>query len=224
MKRKGYLYKEIYKYENVEKAFNEICKNTRNKNRVELFKENKNIYVSRCIEILKNRQYIPSEVNVFTIHEVKKRTIVSQNMMDKLVNHLVARYILYPSILPSLLDINVVSRKGYGTSKGIELWKKYQNKFNIKYIKYYILKFDISKYFKSINHDILKLKLEKRIKDKEALEIVFKIIDSEKEGLSIGLMSSQILAIFYLSDLDRYIVEKLKFTSYIRYQDDRTNI
>ena len=144
--------------------------------------------------------------------------------MDKLVNHLVARYILYPSILPSLLDINVVSRKGYGTSKGIELWKKYQNKFNIKYIKYYILKFDISKYFKSINHNILKLKLEKRIKDKEALEIVFKIIDSEKEGLSIGLMSSQILAIFYLSDLDRYIVEKLKFTSYIRYQDDRTNI
>ena len=33
-------------------------------------------------------------------------------------------------------------------------------------------------------------------------------------------MTSQILAIFYLSDLDRYIVEKLKFTSYIRYQDD----
>ena len=33
-------------------------------------------------------------------------------------------------------------------------------------------------------------------------------------------MTSQILAIFYLNDLDHFIKEKLKIKYYIRYQDD----
>lgn len=33
-------------------------------------------------------------------------------------------------------------------------------------------------------------------------------------------MTSQILAIFYLNDLDHYIKEKLKIKYYVRYQDD----
>ena len=91
-------------------------------------------------------------------------------------------------------------------------------KFNIG--TYYILKCDISKYFASINHDILKKKLSKRIKDKEALKIVFDVIDSDDNGLSIGNMTSQSLAIFYLNDLDHFIKEQLKIKYYVRYQDD----
>lgn len=33
-------------------------------------------------------------------------------------------------------------------------------------------------------------------------------------------MTSQVLAIFYLNDLDHFIKEKLKIKYYIRYQDD----
>ena len=91
-------------------------------------------------------------------------------------------------------------------------------KFNIG--TYYILKCDISKFFSSINHDILKKKLSKKIKDKEALKIVFDIIDSDSNGLSIGNMTSQVLAIFYLNDLDHFIKEDLKIKYYVRYQDD----
>ena len=40
------------------------------------------------------------------------------------------------------------------------------------------------------------------------------------KGLSIGAMSSQFLAIFYLNDLDHYIKEKLRCKYYIRYMDD----
>lgn len=58
---------------------------------------------------------------------------------------------------------------------------------------YYILKCDISKFFASIDKEILKNKLVRRIKDKDALKIIFDIIDSEENGLSIGNMTSQIL-------------------------------
>ena len=40
----------------------------------------------------------------------------------------------------------------------------------------------------------MKRKVEKRIKDKDALSIINKIIDSEKEGLGIGNMTSQVFA------------------------------
>lgn len=141
-------------------------------------------------------------------------------MHDKLVNHLVARFILYPAVLPCLLDINVASRIGLGTSAGLRLSTNFHRICKIKYGVYYILKCDISKFFASIDHDILKEKLKKRIKDKDALKIVFDIIDSQQSGLKIGAMTSQVLAIFYLNDLDHFIKEVLKIKYYVRYQDD----
>ena len=40
------------------------------------------------------------------------------------------------------------------------------------------------------------------------------------KGLPIGNMTSQFLAIFYLSDIDHYIKEVLRYKYYIRYMDD----
>ena len=40
------------------------------------------------------------------------------------------------------------------------------------------------------------------------------------KGLAIGNMTSQILAIFYLNELDHYIKEVLRSKYYISYQDD----
>ena len=220
MKRKRNLYENIYKFENIESAYNEVCRNTKNKKKVANFKEYKCLYISRIHNILENKTYTPGPYNVFTIYEPKERRIVSQNMQDKIINHLVARFILYPAILPCLLDINVASRKGLGTSEGIRLAANFRRICKIKYGTYYILKGDISKFFASIDHEILKEKIRKRIKDKDALKIVFDIIDMEENGLSIGAMTSQILAIFYLNDLDHYIKEVLKIKYYVRYQDD----
>lgn len=141
-------------------------------------------------------------------------------MQDKVINHLVARHILYPALLPCLLDSNVASRKNMGMKKGLELYNKYRNYYSNKFSTYYILKCDISKFFASINHDRLKQKLLRKIKDKKALKIVFDIIDSDNEGLSIGNMTSQVLAIFYLNDMDHFIKENLKIKGFIRYQDD----
>lgn len=141
-------------------------------------------------------------------------------MKDKVVNHLVARYILYPALLPCLIPANVASRKNLGTKKGLHLAKDFHRICRIKYHTYYILKCDIRKFFASIDHNILKEKLKKKIKDRDSLEIVFKIIDSDQCGLSIGNMTSQVLAIFFLNDMDHFIKENLKIKYYVRYQDD----
>lgn len=220
MKRKNNLYQSIYDYNNILDAYNEVCRNTRNERRVANLKEYKSIYITRTYNILKNKQYVVGPYNKFIIYEPKERLIVSQNVQDKIINHLVARHILYPAILPCLLDINVASRKNMGTSKGLELANTFHQKCKIKYNTYYILKCDISKFFANINHEILKEKLLHRIKDKDALKIVFDIIDSNPEGLFIGSMTSQVLAIFYLNDLDHFIKETLKIKYYVRYQDD----
>lgn len=187
MKRKNNLYDNMYKLENIEAVFNEICRNTKNKKRVERYKEFKCANIYDVYNILKNRAYKPGKLNVFEIYEPKKRRIVSQEMKDKLINHLVARFILYPSIMPCLIDANVASRKNMGTNKGIALADKYRRICNIKYKRYYILKCDISKFFASIDNSRLKEKISRRIKDKDALEIIFRIIDAEDKGVSIRL-------------------------------------
>lgn len=128
--------------------------------------------------------------------------------------------ILNPSLLPCLVDENVASRENMGTKAGLNYFYNYNRICNIKYKKYFILKGDISKYFYSIDHDILKAKLEKKIKDKKALDIVYKLVDSNETGLGIGNMSSQVLAVFFLNDFDHFIKEKLKIKYYVRFQDD----
>ena len=220
MKRKGNLYEDIYDINNIMMVYNEVCRNTKNKRRVNTYKEYKCLYISKIHNVLKNREYTVGPYNVFTIYEPKERRIVSQNMFDKIVNHLVARFILMPALFPSLIPENVASRKGLGTKAGIELMNEFSRKCKIKYKKYYILKCDITKFFASIDHDVLKEKLRRKIKDKEALKIVFDIIDSEEQGLGIGNMTSQVLAVFYLNDMDHFIKEKLKIKYYVRYQDD----
>lgn len=220
MKRKNNLYKDLYKLNNIEEAFLEICQNTKNREKAAYFKEYKCLYISRIYKLLEQRKYNVGPYNIFYIYEPKKRRIVSQNLVDKVINHLVAKHILFPSVLPCLLDTNVASRKNMGCKAGIQIAKNFHRKFSINYGSYYILKIDIHNFFGSINHNILKAKLAKKIKDKEALKIVFDIIDSDNVGLSIGNMTSQILAIFFLNDFDYFVKETLHIKGYVRYQDD----
>lgn len=220
MKRYHNLYKNICNLNNIKLSYNEVCFNTKNKRRVSRLRDYRSIYITQVYHILISKSYVVDSYNKFIIYEPKKRNIVSQNLIDKIINHLVARFILYPALLPCLIDSNVASRKNMGTHKGLIYSSDFRNKSNIKYKSYYILKCDINKFFASIDHDILKAKILRRIKDKDALKIIFDIIDSNDEGLYIGLMTSQILAIYFLNDLDHFIKENLKIRYYVRYQDD----
>lgn len=220
MKRLDNLYEKMLDFNNIKSCYNEVMRNTKNKRSVVRYDSFRCSHIYKIYTMLKNRNYHMSSYNIFSIYEPKYRIIVSMKLTDKVVNHLVTRCILMPAIIPALIDQNVATRPGMGTSKGVQYYKKYRQTFSQKYGKYYILKCDIKKYFHSIDHEVLKQMLEKRIKDKDALNIVNMIIDSYPNGLPIGNMSSQMLAIFYLNDLDHYIKEELKIKGYIRYQDD----
>ena len=220
MKRFSNLYENTYKPENIRACYYEVMHNTRNKRQVHQLQKNADKVLHSIYEELKNEKYVVGKYNIFVIYEPKQRVIVSQGMKDKIVNHLIAREILYPAILPCLVPYNVASRPGMGTRKALEYMDRYRKEFSNKYGKYYILKCDISRFFLSINHRILKKKLRKKIKDPKALKIVFDVIDSHNSGIGIGSMTSQVLAIFYLNDMDHFIKEELKIKGYIRYQDD----
>lgn len=220
MKRFNNLYENIYKAENIKACYYEVMRNTKNKRQVYKLQNNAENVIRTIYEELKNERYVVGKYNVFIIYEPKQRTIVSQGMKDKIVNHLIAREILYPAILPCLIPFNVASRPGMGTKKALEYLERYRRQFAAKNEKYFMLKCDISRFFLSIDHKILKKKVRRRIKDPRVLKIVFNVIDSYSTGIGIGSMTSQVLAIFYLNDLDHFIKEELKIKGYIRYQDD----
>ena len=110
---------------------------------------------------------------------------MSQGLQDKVINHLISRQILYPALIPCLIDENVASLEKKGTSYGIKLVKKFHTACKVKYGEYYILKCDISKFFDSIDKEILKAKILRKIKDKDAIDIIFKVIDSQESGLAL---------------------------------------
>ena len=66
-------------------AYDEVCRNTKSKRKVNRFKEFKCIYISRIYNILKNREYRVGPYVHFVIYEPKRREIVSQGMIDKVV-------------------------------------------------------------------------------------------------------------------------------------------
>jgi len=260
MKRVNNIYNTITDIKNIQNMYDKRVKiNTKNKSKLEKFENN---YVSNMTyikNILKNKIYIPGKYNIFLIKEPKLRLIMSQNIIDKIINHLVSEYFLINVFDNSFIEENIATRKNKGTHYGIKLLKKYLNKMKDK--NFYVLKFDISKYFFNLDHNIIKKIITSKIKDKDVLDILFNIIDStnadyvneninkikQKEikklsnnpyksnlieeinklplykkgkGLPIGNMSSQVLAILYLNELDHFIKEKLNIKYYIRYMDD----
>ena len=177
MKRKNNLYNRITDIRNIISMYNtRVRVNTKNKIKIEKFDE---YYVSNITlvkNILDSKNYKPSKYNIFLIREPKVRLIMSLNIIDKIINHLVCEYLLVDIFDNGLIDTNVATRVNKGTHYGYKKLVKYLNK-NISN-KLYILKFDISKYFFNINHDIVKKIIRTKIKDKDALNILDNIIDS----------------------------------------------
>lgn len=88
----------------------------------------------------------------------------------------------------------------------------------------YIVKIDIKKFFYSIDREVLKVLLKRKIKCKKSLELIFKIIDSagliDVLGMPLGNTISQLCANVYMNTVDQYAKRRLSLKYYVRYADD----
>ena len=221
---------------------NEVKKNVRNKKKLMEFEKHKLEYLTDIKRVLETNSYDGGKYNIFLVFEPKVRVIMAQSIYDKVINHYITRFILMPKLEKYLGDRNCATRKGMGTTYAINLLKDEIEKFK-KYDTFYFLKLDMSKYFYTLDHQVIISKIEKDLTPEE-LNLVKILLDStnkpyinkkieyfEKKcnvvlpkyeygkGLAIGNLSSQFLAILYLSDLQYYITNNLKI-SFISYMDD----
>ena len=102
-------------------------------------------------------------------------------MQDKIVNHLVARYILYPALIPCLLDFNVASRKIWEQVKDMDYFIKEKIK-----IKYYVRYQDDFLLFHSSKEYL-----------KYCLSEIKKFLTNEKLTLNKKIVYLKVLIIFY---------------------------
>ena len=193
MKRIGNLYNNLLKFENINLAFNEVCRNTKNKRNVNKFREYKCINIFKAYSSLKNKSYVPGPHYVFYVYEPKKRRVVSQNMFDKMINHLIARQILMPAILPCLIDANVASRIDLGTNAGY----RYQDDFLLFHEKKEYLKDSLEKIRKYLQTEKLELNKKTRIYKSES-NFIFLGRDKYGKYAKYRLIKRKLKKRFYL--------------------------
>ena len=178
MKRISNIYHKVYDIDNINKMCDLVCSKMKNKEKAEKFMLYKSEHIINIRNKLMSKNLDFSKYSIFLITDPKCRVIMSQSIEDKVINHLVSKYLLVDVYENIYTNSMCATRKGKGSSYGIHLLKTYLNKIKYKYTNFYYLKIDIKKYFYSIDHNILKSILSHKIKDKDALEVLYKIIDS----------------------------------------------
>jgi retron-type reverse transcriptase len=143
--------------------------------------------------------------------------------------------VLGPVLERGMIFDSYANRAGKGTHAALDRFTHFARRNR------YLLHGDIRLYFPSIDHEILKRLLERRVKCGPTLELAARIIDGSnpqvdavayfpgddlftpherRRGLPIGNLTSQWLANFYLDGLDHFVQERLRPRGYLRYVDD----
>lgn len=158
------------------------------------------------------------------VFEPKKRIVDAPHFKDKIVQ-LAINNVLKKIYNKTFIYDSYACIDGKGTHKCAKRIQRFIRKAKWEYGEdAYIFKGDFKKFFYSINRDILKRLLPKKIGCKRTLGLLFKIIDSADSidilGLPLGNTLSQICANIYLNELDNFCKRKLSLKYYTRYMDD----
>lgn len=215
-------YEKICDFDNLYKAYKRAKSGKGYKNSSARFEIMALDGIHKLKEQLERKEYSVAKYNQFYVYEPKKRLIEAAEFKDKIVQHVLCDNVLLPRLQEVFIRNNFAGQKGKGTLFGLETLKADMLSFyNEHGASGFILKADVTKFFYTIDHDILKAILRKHFEDKDLLWLCDTIIDStDGIGLPLGNQSSQVFALLYLNELDHYITSKLGVKYYGRYMDD----
>ncbi len=234
MKRYGNLYPQIVEFENLLLAARKAQKGKRFRDNVLDFNYNLESELLTLQHELKTQTYQPGAYRTFRIKEPKTRMISAAPYRDRVVHHALCN-IIVPIFERTFINDSYANRVGFGTHKALRRFTQFARSSR------YVLQCDISKYFPTIDHAILKQFLRRKLKCRDTLWLIDTIIDnsneqlplieyfpgddlltplSRRKGLPIGNLTSQFFANIYLNNFDHFVKEQLKVTKYLRYVDD----
>lgn len=184
---------------------------------VKLVDENVQRYCEEIRKMLVNKTFTTSEYDMFIKNDRgKEREIYKLPYYpDRIIQHAIMQ-VLEPIWKSTLIADTYQSIKGRGVHKVLPKVVKAVQQDNIEYC----LKMDVQKFYPSINKDIMKKVVRRKIKCKDTLWLLDNIINSSVNGLPIGNYISQYLGNLYLSELDHKVKEEIGVKYYYRYCDD----
>jgi RNA-directed DNA polymerase len=234
LKRYGQLWEQITSFENLWNSAKQAQRGKRFRDNVLSFNYNLESELIALQYELQTQTYQPSEYRTFEIVEPKRRLISAAPYRDRVVHHALCN-IITPIFERTFIFDSYANRIGKGTHRALRRFTEFSRSSR------YVLQCDIKKYFPSVDREILKSLIRRKIKCSDTLWLIDTIIDhgndqepvleyfpnddlftpfQRKRGLPIGNLSSQFFANIYLNDFDHFIQEKLHSQKYLRYVDD----
>jgi retron-type reverse transcriptase len=234
MKRYGKLWADVIDFQNLLIAAHKAQRGKRFRDNVLRFNYNLESELIQLQDQLQTKTYQPGTYKTFKVKEPKPRLISAAPYRDRVVHHALCNVIM-PIFEPTLIRDSYANRVGFGSHRALKCFTQFSRS------SCYVLQCDIHKYFPSIDHEILKQILRRKIKCPDTLWLIDMLIDSSNEqepvtdyfpgddlltpsqrrkGLPIGNLTSQFFANVYLSSFDHFIKEQLRINQYLRYVDD----
>lgn len=160
----------------------------------------------------------------FPVYEPKKRIVHAPYFKDKIVQ-LAINDVLKEVYYPTFIYDSYACMDNKGTHKCAARIQDFIRRARWEYGESAcIVKIDVKKFFYSIDREVMKSLLLKRIKCEKTLRLICKIIDSadviDPLGMPLGNTLSQISANIYMNKVDQYCKRKLGIKYMVRYMDD----
>lgn len=163
----------------------------------------------------------PAPLRTFYVHEPKLRLIEAPAFRDRVLHHALNN-IVEPIFESKFIFDSYACRAGKGTHAAVSRLQGFLRQAKQSWGRVYVLQADISRYFPSIDHNVLIKQVARTVRESRVLDIWYKVISwfRDKIGLPIGALTSQLSANINLDPFDHHIKDDLGHPFYLRYMDD----
>ncbi|MDP2723218.1 MAG: reverse transcriptase/maturase family protein [Bacteroidales bacterium] len=216
MKRVNNIFDQIASKDNLQLAHKNASRGKSRYREVKDFNVNPAKYTDQLHDSLISKTFVNSKYEIFERNCSGKLRIIYKlpYYPDRIVHHAILQ-VLEPIWKSVFIRDTYQSIKG----RGVHAAKKRIDEAIHKYKPQYCLKFDVHKFYPSVDNVILKDIIRRKIKCKDTLWLLDGIINSV-DGLPIGNYISQYLGNLYLAYFDHYFKNKYNLKYYYRYCDD----